>query len=470
MYFFEQRKRALSIFANFIIWFCEGCSFVYVWFKYYREPSYQSRDFIIIGMYVIFVFLITKNLNGYKNSYMRSLDLCFSHIIAIILSAIVGHIFISMVSNDYVTVKYIAIMALLQSLFIVFWVIIVRLIYVHIYPPRIIIIIYGNYPLEAFLKKLDARHDRYEVCEILNYQRGYERICNDVLDFEGVFLYELPTEERNEILKYCYEHSIRTYIVPKITDIIMKYSDELYLVDTPIYLSRNYGLNIEERILKRITDIVVSIAAVVVLSPLMLIIAMIVKLYDGGPVLYKQIRLTRDGKTFMIYKFRSMRKDESDNGKGARLASKTDSRITPVGKVLRNLHFDELPQLFNVLKGDMSLVGPRPERPEIFQKYEKSIPQFDYRLKVKAGLTGYAQVYGRYNTSPIDKLKMDLAYIQQYSYWLDIKLMILTFKIIFRKETSEGVDDNKLTALPSDYKSKSYSKMYDIKTQKGNIK
>ena len=226
-------------------------------------------------------------------------------------------------------------------------------------------------------------------------------------------------------------------------------------------------MNIDDRIFKRLTDIIVSLIALIVLSPIMLIIALAIKIYDGGNVFYKQLRLTRDGKMFMIYKFRSMKYDDSDKGKNARLASKTDSRITPIGKVIRNLHLDELPQLFNVLKGEMSLVGPRPERPEIFLKYEKSIPQFDFRLKVKAGLTGYAQVYGKYNTSPIDKLKMDLTYIQQYSYWLDIKLMLLTLKIMFRKESSEGIDDKKLTALPSDYKAKIYSKKYDL-TKRGN--
>ncbi len=472
MYAYEQKKRVLSLAANFVILFFEIFSFGYIWFKYYRQTTYRNGDVIVIGMYALFVFLITKSLNGYKNSYMRSIDLCLSHVLAIIFSAFVGHIFVCMVWSEYVDVLPVLVMSLVQIVFVVIWVILVRQIYVHVYPPRRVIIIYGNYPLDAFLKKLDVRQDRYEVCEILNYQKGYERICSDVLDFEGVFLYDLPADERNEIVKYCYEHSIRTYIVPKITDIIMKCSDDLYLVDTPIYLSRNYGLNIDDRILKRITDIVVSFIGIVILSPLMLIIALIIKLYDGGSVFYKQLRLTRDGKMFMIYKFRSMINDEDDKGKGARLASKTDSRITPVGKVIRNLHLDELPQLFNVLKGDMSLVGPRPERPEIFLKYEKSIPQFDFRLKVKAGMTGYAQVYGKYNTSPIDKLKMDLTYIQQYSYWLDIKLMLLTLKIMFRKESSEGVDDKKLTALPSDYKAKNYGKKYDLRNgnKKGNKK
>ena len=468
MYAYEQKKRILGLGANFIILLFEILSFSYVWFEYYRSTTYHNGDAIVIGMYALFMFLITKALNGYKNSYMRSMDLCLSHMLAVIFAAMVGHIFICMVWSDYVDVLPIVIMAVVQIVFDVLWVILVRRIYVHIYPPRRVILIYGNYPLETFLKKLDARQDRYEVCEILNYQKGFERICSDVLDFEGVFLYDLPAEERNEIVKYCYEHSIRTYIVPKITDIIMKCSDHLYLVDTPISLSRNYGLNIDDRILKRLTDIIVSFAALVVLSPIMLIIAIAIKLYDGGNVFYKQLRLTRNGKMFMIYKFRSMKNDEDDKGKNARLASKSDSRITPIGKVIRNLHLDELPQLFNVLKGDMSLVGPRPERPEIFLKYEKSIPQFDFRLKVKAGLTGYAQVYGKYNTSPIDKLKMDLTYIQQYSYWLDIKLMLLTLKIMFRKESSEGIDDKKLTALPSDYKAKTYSKKYDLSDKKGN--
>ncbi|MBQ9277142.1 MAG: exopolysaccharide biosynthesis polyprenyl glycosylphosphotransferase [Lachnospiraceae bacterium] len=468
MYAYEQKKRLLGLGANFIILLFEILSFSYVWFKYYRSTTYHNGDAIVIGMYTLFMFLITKSLNGYKNSYMRSMDLCLSHMLAVIFAAIVGHIFICMVWSDYVDVLPVVIMAVVQIVFDVLWVILVRRIYVHIYPPRRVILIYGNYPLETFLKKLDARQDRYEVCEILNYQKGFERICSDVLDFEGVFLYDLPAEERNEIVKYCYEHSIRTYIVPKITDIIMKCSDDLYLVDTPIYLSRNYGLNIDDRILKRLTDIIVSFAALVVLSPIMLIIAIAIKLYDGGNVFYKQLRLTKDGKMFMIYKFRSMINDENDKGKNARLASRTDTRITPVGKIIRNLHLDELPQLFNVLKGEMSLVGPRPERPEIFLKYEKSVPQFDFRLKVKAGLTGYAQVYGKYNTSPIDKLKMDLTYIQQYTYWLDIKLMLLTLKIMFRKESSEGVDDKKLTALPSDYKVKTYTKKYDLSNKKGN--
>ena len=468
MYALEQKKRFLNKFANLIIWLFEALSFSFVWCRNYEYTKYERGNISAIGLYIVFIYIITKSFNGYKISYLRLSDLWLSHSMAIVLAGIAGYLFACMVWGSYVDVLPMVSMVIVQVFFSLFWVSLIRFIMIKAFPPRKVIIIYGNYPLDAFLQKLKTRGDKYEICEILNYQKGYEKICQDVLDFEGVFLYDLPSEERNEIIKYCVKHSIRTYIVPKITDIIMKASDDLYLVDTPIFLSRNYGLSLDERFFKRFTDMVVSLIAIIILSPVMLIVALIIKLYDRGPIFYKQLRLTRDGKMFMIYKFRSMRVDAED--KGAQLAKKKDSRVTPVGRVLRNLHLDELPQLFNVLKGDMAIVGPRPERPEIFLKYEKDIPQFDFRLKVKAGLTGYAQVYGKYNTTPIDKLKMDLIYVQDYSYFLDIKLMLLTFKIIFRKETSEGVDEDQKTALPSpsEYKYNSTSKKYNLNYKKND--
>ena len=170
----------------------------------------------------------------------------------------------------------------------------------------------------------------------------------------------------------------------------------------------------------------------------MLITAVTVKLYDGGPILYKQIRCTRGMKEFNIYKFRSMRVDAEKDGV-ARLATVADDRITPIGRFIRKVRIDELPQLLNILKGDMSFIGPRPERPEIISQYLEEIPEFRYRTKVKAGLAGYAQVYGKYNTTPYDKLKLDLFYIENYTTWLDFKLMLLTLKILLNPESTEGV-------------------------------
>ena len=227
-------------------------------------------------------------------------------------------------------------------------------------------------------------------------------------------------------------------MTPKISDILVRSSREMHTFDTPLLLSRNNGLTAEQLFGKRCLDIVVSFLMIILAFPVMLLTALAVKLYDGGSAIYKQKRLTLDGREFYVYKFRSMRMDAEKDGV-ARLASENDERITPVGKLIRMMRIDELPQLWNVLIGDMSLVGPRPERPEIAAEYENWLPQFKSRLKVKAGLTGYAQIYGKYNTTPYDKLKLDLTYIQNYSFVLDLKLLLLTVKILFMKESTEGV-------------------------------
>lgn len=197
--------------------------------------------------------------------------------------------------------------------------------------------------------------------------------------------------------------------------------------------------------IKRLIDVVASATAIVILSPFMLLTAALIKVYDHGPVLYKQVRLTKDGKRFEILKFRSMKVDAEKDGV-ARLASENDDRITPVGKVIRAIRFDELPQLFNILRGDMTIVGPRPERPEIAAQYEEDLPAFSLRLQVKAGLTGYAQVYGRYNTEPQDKLKMDLMYINHMCLSEDFKLIFATIRILFLKDSTQGIEAGQTTA------------------------
>ena len=174
-----------------------------------------------------------------------------------------------------------------------------------------------------------------------------------------------------------------------------------------------------------------------------------IKSVDGGPIFYTQKRLTINGKIFEILKFRTMKVDAEKDGV-ARLAGENDTRITGVGKILRASRLDELPQLINIIKGDMSIVGPRPERPEIAREYEKELPEFRYRLKMKAGLTGYAQVYGKYNTTPYDKLKLDLNYIRYFSLWLDFKLIMMTPKILLMKESTEGLSEGKINALSND--------------------
>lgn len=180
-------------------------------------------------------------------------------------------------------------------------------------------------------------------------------------------------------------------------------------------------------VMKRAADIAMSLAGLILLSPILAVTAATVKLYDGGDILYSQIRLTQDGKRFRIYKFRSMRMDSEKDG-DARLAAPDDKRITPIGKVIRDRHIDELPQLFNILKGEMSLVGPRPERPEIMEMCIQEFPEFKQRLRVKAGLTGYAQIHGTYYSTPREKLRMDMKYLEKASLEEDLNIILATVR------------------------------------------
>jgi lipopolysaccharide/colanic/teichoic acid biosynthesis glycosyltransferase len=211
-----------------------------------------------------------------------------------------------------------------------------------------------------------------------------------------------------------------------------------------LLLMRNQGLFIDQQIAKRIFDVICSLLLILLTSPIMLVIAIAINCCDRGPVFFKQARLTQNGKVFQVYKFRSMYIRPQDPEYC--LTRKKDPRITPVGAIIRRLHLDELPQLFNILKGDMSFVGPRPECPAIADEYAQVVPEFKYRLKVKGGLTGYAQVYGKYNTTPYDKLKLDLTYIENYSFLLDLKLIALTFKVMFHPDNTEGIESWQTTA------------------------
>lgn len=446
----EKYKHLLNFTANVIALAVEAAMFAWLWYVVYipmlnkENRPWHRGNWAVIGLYVLFVFFFTKVFGGYRIGYMRLSDIILSQTLAVILSTGVAYLEICLVANDYLPLQPLVLMALMDIAFLVQWVILVRSAYRRLYPPRQMLVIYGNYAPDELIAKINTRRDRYNICASVSYQVGYQKLYPMILRYNAVVLCDLPAVARNQIMKFCYQESVRTYVTPKISDILFRGADDIHLFDTPLLLSRNQGLTIVELFVKRVVDIVLALIGIVLAFPFMLIIALGIKLYDRGPVLYKQERLTKDGKIFMIYKFRSM--SVNSEREGARLAAKRDDRITPVGRVIRAIHFDELPQLFNILKGEMSMVGPRPERPEIAEQYTEEIPEFVLRLKVKAGLTGYAQVYGKYNTTPYDKLKLDLTYIENYSLWMDIKTLFLTFKVLFVRENTEGVDSQQITA------------------------
>ena len=276
-----------------------------------------------------------------------------------------------------------------------------------------------------------------------------EECLSDLSRLDGmqtVFLSGVHSHERNIILKYCIGQGIDVIVIPRVGDVIMSGAYAMHMFHLPILRVGRYMASPEYLLVKRVMDIIISLVALVVLSPIFLITAIAIKATDGGPVFYKQIRLTKDGKQFGILKFRSMRVDAEKDGVARLSTGDKDDRITPVGRVIRAIRVDELPQLINILKGDLSIVGPRPERPEIAAQYCEEMPEFALRLQAKAGLTGYAQVYGKYNTTPYDKLQMDLMYIAHPSIVEDLKIMLATVKILFLPESTEGVAEGQTTA------------------------
>ena len=309
---------------------------------------------------------------------------------------------------------------------------------------RKILIVYGNDGYKTLIKKMQSKKYRYEIVGCFSDETSLEVLEDNIEKAEGIYLYEVDDQLKRKLVLFCDSISKDIYLTQSVEDLLTMGFDVSHTFDTPFIRTKRMPEKWYYAFIKRTIDILFSSMGLIILSPMLLIVAACIKLYDGGPVFYKQIRLTKGHKEFEIYKFRSMIVDAEKNG--ARLAAQNDNRITPIGKVIRATRVDELPQLINILKGDMTLVGPRPERPEIEDLYLKEIPEFGMRLKVKAGLTGYAQVFGKYNTSPEDKLKLDLLYINQRSLLLDFKLIFYTIKIIFIPEATEGIEENKTTA------------------------
>lgn len=454
----ETMKRIIVLWLSFFGLLIQTAIYAYIWLDYYYPivnnfnrglKFYQNGHLLIIAIYFILLFFFTNTYGGLKIGYLKTMDVFLSQMFSLLIVNIITYFQISLMNNNLVVADRFAAATVIQVLIAGVWTGICNTVYRKVFPPREMLLVHGERDIEDILRKFASRKDKYKIVKCIDIKEGLPRLEEEIIKGYGaVVLWDIPTEERNRLLKYCYSRFIRVYMMPKIPDVLIKGSDQLHLFDTPILLTREYALKIEQRAAKRLIDIVCALILLVIASPFMLITAILIKCYDGGPVFYKQVRCTRGGREFQIMKFRSMRVDAEKDGV-ARLASRNDSRITPIGKFIRAVRIDELPQLFNILRGDMSFIGPRPERPEIIKQYVEEMPEFVFRMKVKAGLAGYAQVYGKYNTTPYDKLKLDLSYIENYSVWLDLKLMLLTLKILIKPESTEGIDHTQVTAMKS---------------------
>lgn len=445
-----QFKKVITLSLTFFYWGILTLLWSGVWGKYYGDiiarPFGYKGDGLVIVVYGLLLLFFTHIYGGYRIGYHKCGDVIYSNVLAVLIANSFTYLQTCLLGAGIMDVRPFLVLTAAEILAAALWAYFATKLYLKLYPPHKMLMIYGGkMQTESLIYKMMTRPEKYDICEAIGTDEGVEAIIARIEKYASVIICDVKSAERNVILKYCFEHSVRTYLTPGISDMIIRGATDIHLFDTPLLLCRNKGLSGDQRIAKRALDLSVSAVALFVAAPFMLVTALIIKLYDGGAILYKQQRLTLNGKLFVVYKFRSMIVD-AEKDSGARLAGMDDDRVTPVGKFMRKIRFDELPQLFNILKGEMSIVGPRPERPEIAAAYQESMPEFSFRLKVKAGLTGYAQVMGKYNTTPYDKLKLDMAYIESYSFLLDLKLMLMTVKILFRRESTDGIAAGAKTA------------------------
>ena len=421
----EKYKRLImGLISSVLIIFLLG-SYACAWLTHYNLVLNSDRiqadhfgwkgNLLIFGVYVVLIFLFSRIYNGFRIGLLRVSDIIYSQCLSVLFINGITYVQICLLERSVADVLPMLWVTLADMAFIGIWAFCGNRIYSKLYAPKKMVIIYGSRQAVGLVEKMSLREDRFMICRAVSCDEDISLITELIVSYDAVIICDVPSERKNDILKICFANSKRTYITPKLSDIIIRGAEQIHLFDTPLLVCRNSGLSAESLIIKRAFDIMLSALGCIVTSPIMLITALCIKLYDGGPVFYTQDRLTRDGKVFKVYKFRSMKTDAEKDGV-ARLAGEHDDRITPV--------------------------GPRPERPELAAENEKIMPEFRYRLKVKAGLTGYAQVLGKYNTTPYDKLRLDLMYIEQYSLLLDIKLILMTIKILFIPESTEGVKDD----------------------------
>lgn len=453
----EKFKRLFRFLNAFAIIGILTAVFANMWYTYFADNEdlliktfFQRGNYALVALYAVVLLLFYRIYGAYDVGYMRLMESAYTQVLSVLSANAFTYLELCLIGRwKFLTnMQPILWITGIDLVLVVLWAMFTRFAYLKIYPPRKVLVVYGQYNPKSTMEKMASRQDKYIICDAINIDQGMDAVKQQIEACGSVLLMDLPASPRNQLLKYCFRNNIRCYCVPKISDIMLRRSEEIHLFDTTLLLFRNAGLSADQQFVKRFFDIVFSLLLLVLASPFMAIIAIAVKACDGGPVIFSQDRLTKDGKVFKLYKFRSMyvNREETEYC----MTRQNDARVTPVGKLIRNIHLDELPQIFNILKGDMSFVGPRPECPALAEKYRQIIPEFDFRLKMKAGLTGYAQVYGKYNTTPLDKLKLDMVYIERYSFLLDLKLILLTVKVLFQKENTEGIKDWQTTAATAE--------------------
>ena len=422
--------------------------FALAWYLYYSGKIRITYDWkgnlVVVLLFLILYIIFGRTYDAFLVSYNRVSEMIYSQMLAVAIGDFIMYVVIWLLAGKLVSIWPLVLSLLCSLLISAIWCVWTHTWYFKTFRARKTVIVWGQ------REGLNDLIDAYGLSKKFNILKtvSVDGCVNDLSVLNGMqaaFLSGVHSHERNIIIKYCIEHNVTAFIIPRIGDVLMSGARRMHMFHLPVLRLERYKPSPVFLFIKRLFDIIVSLIALVILSPFMLVVALMIK-RDGGPVLYKQQRLTRNGRVFKLLKFRSMIEGAEKDGIARLSTGENDDRITPVGRWIRKLRIDELPQLFNILAGDMSIVGPRPERPEIAEQYEKELPEFRLRLQAKCGLTGYAQVYGKYNTTPYDKLQMDLMYIANPSFVQDLSIIFATIKILFMPESTEGIEKGQITA------------------------
>ncbi|MCL2661727.1 MAG: sugar transferase [Oscillospiraceae bacterium] len=401
---------------------------------------------ILLLMYTAILYLISRIYNGFNFGNVSLQEIVISWVLCLVVANVFQYFILSLFALALLPVLGISLIFATQVIIVVPMSLFLSRLYYHQNPAHKSAIIYGSKEkLDEYCSIVTMQRDRFIVRNIVSQDESTGKLLDIIDNAESIFFLNIDEKKQDWLFEYCYMHNKHTYILPTFSSILINTAGTLWLQNTPVFSLKTPEPEIGTLLIKRGLDILISFIGIILSSILMLSVVIAIRLYDKHPAIYKQVRVTKGGKHFTLYKFRSMRPDAEQDGV-ARLASNDDDRVTPVGRIIRRTRIDELPQLFNVLKGSMSFVGPRPERPEIAEQYEEIYPNFAFRTKVKAGITGFAQIYGRYNTSPEEKLFLDIMYIETFSILEDIKLILQTVKVLFQGTSTEGIEDG-TTAL-----------------------
>lgn len=417
--------------------------------RFFADLPLSTAEYcVVMVIYLVLLRLLHGIYGACSAGRFRVPELILSQTLSNVFSLSALYVGLALYCNKFWSIVLVLVVCVIQEIIGVLWSLLANALYYKHYTAPRTVIVYGDetvlnllYNTPFFLKKYDVCRTVYDPWDEM------EDLEPQISDCEVIFAIDVSAKLANGIAKYCVESNKKGFFLPRIGHIVLSGAEYVSSFSMPMLMVHRAGGKGTYQFIKRMFDVVASLAGIVLTFPIMIVTAAAIKLEDHGPVFYRQVRLTQNGREFSILKFRSMTVNAEKDGV-ARLAGENDSRITKVGRMIRACRIDELPQLFNILMGDMSIVGPRPERPEIAQQYEESLPEFRLRLQVKAGLTGLAQVYGRYNTDPYSKLQMDLMYINEMSLWNDLNLIVATVKILFVRESTQGIDQNQLTALP----------------------